>query len=68
MSNATVDEILTLIDRLPESDRQRLDEALDLRRESEWQKAAVQMRREAAERGIDEAAIDTAIHEHRYGS
>ena len=68
MLNATVEDILTLIDQLPEMERQRLDDELHAQREAEWEVTSAAMRRDAKQRGIDQETIDRAIHEHRYGS
>ena len=66
MSNA-VHEILSRIDQLSEEDRAVLDRQLAAREEEEWQRAADQARTQARARGIDQAAIDQAIAQHRYG-
>lgn len=67
MSTAAVQDILTRIDQLSEEERALLEQRLAEREEEEWQRAAEQARAEAPARGIDQAAIDKAIHEHRYG-
>jgi hypothetical protein len=66
MSSA-VQEILTRIAQLSEEDRALLDRQLAEREEEEWKRAAEEARGEARVRGIDQAAIDQAIHQHRYG-
>ncbi len=64
---ATVEHIIELIDRLPESDRESLERHLVERAELIWCNEAEAARRDAKERGIDEQAIADAIHRHRYG-
>ena len=68
MSQATVEQILDLIDSLPEEGRDLLEHRLAERLETEWRKEAVEARRQAKLRGIDQAKIDAAIRKHRYGS
>jgi len=63
-----IQEILDRIERLPEEDRLLLEEELAHRAEAEWKEAAQEARRIARERGIDQAAIDRAVRELRYGS
>ncbi len=67
MSDATVDNILQQIDQLSEDDRVRLQERLAELAESEWQREAEAARRVAREKGIDQAAIDQAVEDVRYG-
>jgi hypothetical protein len=67
MSKA-VQEILERIDQLPEPDRLILEERLAERAEAEWRREAESARRIARERGIDQAAIDRAIHDRRYST
>jgi hypothetical protein len=66
MSNATVREILDRIERLPAAERALLEDELAQRAEAEWQREAEAARRVAQERGIDQAAIDEAIHRVRH--
>jgi hypothetical protein len=61
MSEA-VREILHRIERLPEGDRLILEERLTEIVEAEWKREAEHARRTARERGLDQAAIDRAIH------
>ena len=68
MSQSTVQQILAEIDSLSESEREQLDLRLEQRAETEWRRESQQARREAKERGIDQAAIDEAIRKHRYGA
>jgi hypothetical protein len=68
MSTATVDDILENIKRLTPEDRERLHRVLlDGILEDQWQREAEAARREARTRGIDDAAIDAAVHRVRYG-
>lgn len=67
MSQATVQEILDQILRLPAEDRLRLDELLAQQEESEWRGEAARARREARERGLDQETIDRAIRAVRHG-
>lgn len=64
----TVDEILDAIDRLPDNDRALFERRLNERFEAEWRREAETARSDAAARGIDEAAIEAAIREYRYGT
>jgi hypothetical protein len=66
MSNATVREILDRIERLPAAERALLEDELAQRAEAEWQREAEAARRVAQERGLDQAAIDEAIHRVRH--
>ena len=68
MSESTVDDILRMIDGLTESDRAILQQQLFERAEADWRREAEVARRQAEERGIDQAAIDKAVDEHRYGA
>ncbi|MFQ5732169.1 MAG: hypothetical protein ACE5KM_09460 [Planctomycetaceae bacterium] len=68
MSEATVEQIIEMIDALPEEERESLEHRLAQRNELEWRKEADAARLQAKERGIDQAAIDTAVQRHRYGS
>jgi hypothetical protein len=63
-----VQEILERIEQLSEEDRLILEERLAERAEAEWKREAEAARRIARERGIDQAAIDQAIHDVRYSS
>jgi hypothetical protein len=67
MSRATVDEILDRIRQLPEEDRLLLDELLAQREDLEWREEAANARRMAQDRGIDQDAIDRAVHTVRHG-
>jgi hypothetical protein len=67
MSKA-VEEILERIEQLPVEDRLILEERLAQLADAEWKREAEAARRIARERGIDQAAIDRAIHELRYSS
>ncbi|MFI5455777.1 MAG: hypothetical protein ACHRXM_10035 [Isosphaerales bacterium] len=65
MSEA-VREIIHRIEQLPEEDRLLLEERLAEFAEVEWKREAKDARRIARERGLDQAAIDQAIHDVRY--
>lgn len=67
MTQATVKQILDLIEQLPDREREALDRQLAERAETEWRREAEQAQREAAVRGIDQAAIDEVIRTRRYG-
>jgi hypothetical protein len=66
MSNATVREILDRIERLPAAERALLEVELAQRAEAVGQREAEAARRVAQERGLDQAAIDEAIHRVRH--
>ena len=68
MTQSTVQQILDLIEQLPDREREALDQQLAERAETEWRREAEQARREAEARGIDQAAIDEAIRGRRYGA
>ncbi len=63
-----VQEILERIDLLPQEDRSVLEELLAEHAETEWKREAESARRLARERGIDQEAIDRAVHDLRYSS
>jgi hypothetical protein len=63
---ATVPQILRQIDQLSEPDRLLLERTLAQRAEAEWLREARRARRLAAERGIDQSAIDGAVEDVRY--
>jgi hypothetical protein len=65
MSEA-VYEILQRIQELPEEDRSLLAARLAELDEAEWKREAENARRIAREQGLDQAAIDQAIHDMRY--
>jgi len=67
MSEA-VREILRRIEQLSEADRLILEERLAELAEVEWRREAEDARQIARERGLDQAAIDQAIHDLRYPS
>lgn len=68
MSQATVEYILEQIEALPADDQQLLERKLEMRFEAAWRNEAADARRQAVVRGIDQAAIDAAIRQHRHGS
>jgi len=67
MSQSSIQHILSLIDALPETDREVLEQELLERAEAEWRQEAEKARREAEVRGIDQSVIDDTIRRHRYG-
>ena len=67
MSQTDIQQILEMIDRLSESERELLEQRLAERAEAEWREEAEQARRQAKARGIDQTAIDEAIRKRRYG-
>jgi hypothetical protein len=67
MSRATVDDILDRIKQLPEEDRQLLDELLAQQEDQEWCEEAAKARKMARDQGIDQVAIDRAVHALRHG-
>jgi len=68
MGSAAVREILQKIDQLPEDERLALERQLTERAETEWLREAAEARELARQRGIDQAAIDRAVDQERYGS
>lgn len=67
MSEA-VKEILDRIQQLPADDRLLLEDYLAQQAEAEWQREADEARQLARQKGIDQAAIDRAVEQVRYGS
>jgi hypothetical protein len=65
--SAAVDDILHRIRSLPIDERAELERRLVELEEQEWQREANGARVTASEKGIDQAAIDRAIHRTRYG-
>jgi hypothetical protein len=68
MSAPTVDSILNQIRQLPEPERLILEQRLAELLEAEWQREVESARQLARDRGIDQTAIDQAIHDDRYGT
>ena len=68
MALTTVQRILELCDQLSEDDREILEERFAQRAETAWREEVEDARRKAEERGIDQDAIDQAIHKHRHGA
>ena len=66
MSRAAVDDILDRIKRLPEEDRRLFDELLAQQEDQEWRREADKAREIAQNRGIDQAAVDRAVHAVRH--
>jgi hypothetical protein len=67
MNRAAIDEILDRIKQLPQEDRLLLDELLAQQENQEWREEAAHARRLAQDRGIDQGAIDRAVHAVRHG-
>ena len=67
MNQSTVQAILDQIEQLPEAERLLLDQRLAERTEAEWRREAKAARQSARERGVDQTAIDQAIHDLRHG-
>lgn len=67
MSRTTVEDIFDRIKQLPEEDRRLLDELLAEQEDQEWGEEATKARALAQTRGIDQRAIDHAIHAVRHG-
>jgi hypothetical protein len=67
MSRTTVDDILDRIKQLPEEDRRLLDELLAQQEDQEWSEEAAKARKVAENQGIDQEAIDRAVHAVRHG-
>jgi hypothetical protein len=63
-----VRQLLERIGQLPDEDRLVLEERLAELAEADWKREAEQARQLARERGLDQAAIDQAIHDLRYPS
>lgn len=66
--SAAVHQILDQIRQLPTEDRRLFDELLAQLEEEEWNREAAKARQAARDQGIDQDAIDRAIHSVRYGS
>lgn len=67
MTQVSVQHILDMIDQLSESDRELVQRRIAERAEADWRKEAEAARRESRQRGVDQAAIDAAVDQHRYG-
>ena len=67
MSRAAIDEILDRIKQLPAEDRLLFDELLAQQEDQEWRAEAANARRTAQSWGIDQDAIDRAVHAVRHG-
>jgi len=63
MSQTTVEDILDQIKKLPDEDRLLLAQQED----QEWREEAAKARKLARNRGIDQEAIDRAVHAERHG-
>ncbi|MBI5762437.1 MAG: hypothetical protein HZA51_02800 [Planctomycetes bacterium] len=67
MSHPKVDQVMELIEQLPDDERLVLEQRLSQRFEAEWAGAVAENRRIAQQQGITEESIDRAIHRRRYG-
>jgi hypothetical protein len=67
MSRSTVYELLERIEQLPPDDRLLLDDLLAQKDEIEWREEAAKARQMVRETGLDQAAIDRAVHAVRHG-
>jgi hypothetical protein len=67
MSRTTIAEILERIRQLPEEDRLLFDELLAQQEDQEWREEAAKARTTAQNRGIEQSAIDRAVHAVRHG-
>jgi hypothetical protein len=67
MNRTAVDELLDRINQLPEDDRELLDRRLAEQEEAEWRCETEKAREEARKRGLDQEAIDRAVHAERCG-
>ncbi len=63
----TVHEILERIQHLPTAERLELEDELAQQAEAKWQSDAAEVRRLARQNGVDQAAIDRAVEQVRYG-
>ena len=67
MSRSAVRETLEKIEALPQKDRERLERELAARTDTESKRLARKARAQARRRSIDQAAIDRAVEQVRYG-
>jgi hypothetical protein len=65
--SAEVKEILTRIERLTEADQLELRAELLRKEEQEWKALSAAARKQAAEKGLDDAAIARVVESLRYG-
>jgi hypothetical protein len=68
MSQAAIYEILERIRQLPAEDRSLLGDLLAQQEDAEWREEATRARQMAREKGIDQQAIDRAVHAVRHGA
>jgi hypothetical protein len=68
MTSAAVDEILKKIDDLSEAERLALEQQLAERAEAQWLRESIQASALARQHGLDQAAIDRAVEQVRYGA
>jgi hypothetical protein len=67
MNRATVEDILDRIKQLPVEDRLLLDVLLAEEEDQEWREEAAKAQKLARNQGIDQGAIDRAVHAVRHG-
>jgi len=67
MSKLVVQSLLKRIEALPQQDRLLLEERLARQAQAAWDAEVRKARRIAKRRGIDQAVIDRAVEECRYG-
>lgn len=63
----TADDVLALIDQLPDSERLELEKRLSERLDAAWNAAVDESRRTAEKKGITDETIQVAIQRRRYG-
>ncbi len=66
MSSAVLNDILTLIEKLSEDERDVVRRRLSEMLNAQWQDEAGAARESARRRGIDQQAIDRAVEEVRH--
>ena len=66
MNQSNVQTNLDQIEQLPGAERQLLHQCLAERAQAEWRREAEAARRLARERGVDQTAMDQAIHNLRH--
>jgi hypothetical protein len=64
----TVEQLLDQIEKLAPNDRFWLEQRLAESNDREDEREITALRAIARQRGIDQAAIDSAVHDVRYGS
>ena len=67
MSRTAIAEILDRIKQLPQEDRLLFDELFAQQEDQEWREEVALARKQAQGGGIDQDAIDRAVHAVRHG-